>query len=354
MEVEFLSNMRYSLFTSDTEWRQWHVKLGRFWDYFEKASRTPLEVVSRALGPPTPTLNLSPALPSPPASTNASPPFLASYSPITTAYPHPLSMPPYLAPSIPPPIGTMPEVDLRPTARKRSYEDHKLEPPAKRTTRSMVPSASSSTTLTPSTIQGFTPNLPRLPMPNLSISTNHLTSNHTGQHSAHLPLPGGRAMSTVYSGLHHWPQPNVVPSSVALASLNPHANTFSPFSPYGDHCHSQRQSPYPMTSATSPNTAGFPQPPQSQNHLSPSVFLMQRNSPYKPVRGVNTLLVPPPSASMHNQPQQLGFDQMHYQPLGKSISERKTGVVPYMHHEAWPQMHQIPQWPSVSQSNHHG
>lgn len=342
MEVEFLSNMRYSLFTSDSEWRQWHAKLGRFWDYFDKASRTPLEVLPRALGPPTPSLNLSPSLPSPPTSTNASPPFLSSY-------PHPFSMPPFLASSIPP-TGTIPELNMRPAGRKRSYEDNSSEPPAKRMTRAMA-SGTSSTTLTPSTIQGFTPNLPRLPMPNLSITTNPLTNHYPSQHSAHLPLPG-RAMSMVYPGLSNWPQPNSVPSSTAPTPLNPHANTFSP---YGEPSHSQRQSPYPITSATSsPHSACFSQPPPSQSHLSPSVFLMQRNSPYKPVRGVNTLLVPPPSASMQNQPQRLGYDQMHYQPLGKSISERKTGVVPYMHHEAWPQMHQIPPWPSVGQSNYSG
>jgi len=348
MEVEFLSNMRYSLFTTDTEWRQWHVKLGRFWDYFEKASRTPLEVAPRALGPPTPSLNLSPSLPSPPTSTNASPPFLNTYSLSNTGYPQSISIPPYLAPSIPPPSGMMSEVDLRPTARKRIYEDLNLEPPAKRVTKSTASSVCSSTTLTPGTVQGITPNLPRLPIPNLSITTNHSTNTYTGQNAAHLPLPGGRAMSIVFPGINNWPQANVAPSSVGQPSLNAHANTVSP---YGNPNHTQRQSPYPIISANpSPNSAGFPQSSQAQNHVSPSVFLMQRNSPYKPVRNVNTLLVPPPSASMHNQPQHIGYDQMHYQPLGKS--ERKTGVVPYMHHEAWPQMHQIPQWPSLAQSNY--
>lgn len=347
MEVEFLSNMRYSLFTTDTEWRQWHVKLGRFWDYFEKASRTPLEVVPRSLGPLTPSLNLSPTLPSPPTSTNASPPFLNSYALNNTGYPQSISVPPYLAPSIAPPSGLMPEADLRPTARKRVYEDHNSEPPPKRVTRSAAPSVCSSTTLTPGTIQGITPNLPRLPMPNLSITTSHPLNNYTGQHSAHLPLPSGRAMSIVFPGSNNWPPTNVVGSSVGLPSLHPHANTASP---YGDPNHSQRQSPYPIMSAnSSPNSAGFPQSSQPQNHVSPSVFLM-RNSPYKPIRTVNTLLVPPPSASMHNQSQHIGYDQMHYQPLGKT--ERKTGLVPYMHHEAWPPMHQIPQWPSMAQSNY--
>ncbi len=347
MEVEFLSNMRYSLFTTDTEWRQWHVKLGRFWDYFEKASRTPLEVFPRALGPPTPSLNLSPTLPSPPTSTNASPPFFNTYPLNHIGYPPSISFSPYPAPSIPSTSGMMPEIDLRPAARKRVYEDHTSEPPAKRVTRSTAPSVCSSTTVTPGTVQGITPNLPRLPIPNLSITTNHSTNNYAGQYSAHLPPPGGRAMSMVFPGLNNWPQASVVPSSVGPPSLHSHANTASP---YGNANQIQRQSPFPIISASSsPSSAGFQQSSQSQNHVSPSVFLM-RNSPYKPVRNVNALLFPPPSASMHNQAKHIGYDQMHYQPLGKT--ERKTGVVPYMHHEAWPQMHQIPQWPSLAQSNY--
>ena len=39
MEVEFLSNMRYSLLASKEQWKEWHVKLGRFWEYFEQAAR---------------------------------------------------------------------------------------------------------------------------------------------------------------------------------------------------------------------------------------------------------------------------------------------------------------------------
>ena len=348
MEVEFLSNMRYSLFTTDTEWRQWHVKLGRFWEYFEKASRTPSEVFPRSWGPPTPSLNLSPPLPSPPTSTNASPPFLNTYSPSNTGYAQSISMPSYLAPSIPPPSGMMPEVDLRPTARKRLYDDHSLEPPPKRVTRSTTASVCSSTTLTPGTVPGITPNLPRLPVPNLSITTNHSTNNYAGPHPAHLPLPGGRAMSIAFPGLNNWAQTNGAPPSVGPPTLNPHAHAVSP---YGDANRSQRQSPYPIISAnSSPNSASFPQSSLSHTHVSPSVVLMQRSSPYRPVRNVNTLLVPPPPASMYNQPQHIGYDQMHYQPLGKT--ERKTGVVPYMHHEAWPQLHQIPQWPSLTQSNY--
>ena len=43
MEVEFLSNIRYDLFSSEAEWLQWHTKLGLFSDYFNQASKLPAE-----------------------------------------------------------------------------------------------------------------------------------------------------------------------------------------------------------------------------------------------------------------------------------------------------------------------
>ena len=64
------------------------------------------------------------------------------------------------------------------------------------------------------------------------------------------------------------------------------------------------------------------------SQLSPSFFLAQRNSPYRPVRGVSTLLVPPPSLAMQ-QPQNVGREQMHYQPLGRP-QERQQGRLPYV------------------------
>jgi hypothetical protein len=89
----------------------------------------------------------------------------------------------------------------------------------------------------------------------------------------------------------------------------------------------------------------------SQAHPSPSYFLSNRNSPYRPVRGVSTLLVSPPSAAVHNAPHQLPLHQMHYHPLAKSRTEYKTGVVPYMHQAAWSGMYQPQHWPQMPQPN---
>ena len=338
MEVEFLSNMRYTLYASAVEWDRWHEKLGQFWNYFDKASRTPPESTNKALGHLTPLINMQPALPSPPASFHASPPFPTNLSPNNPTYPHPLSMPPYLAPAIPSPVAPMPDVDLRPTARKRSYDDESQEPPAKRITRPLAPPALSSGTMAPTPSSYITP---RLPVPNLSISTTNHTGSFPGSYSAHLPPPAARSMSTVYPGVSQWPQPGnlLTPSlpSGPLGNLPP--MTDQP----------PRQAPYSVGSRTSSPTSGnFPQ--TSQELLSPSGFPTQRSSPYKPLRGVNTLLVPPPSASMHNPTLNFGLNRMHYQPLGKPMSERKSGVVPYMHHDAWLQPQQMPHWSSLAPS----
>ena len=40
MEVEFLSNMRYSLLASKEEWEEWLVKLAKFYEYMQRAQRS--------------------------------------------------------------------------------------------------------------------------------------------------------------------------------------------------------------------------------------------------------------------------------------------------------------------------
>jgi hypothetical protein len=62
---------------------------------------------------------------------------------------------------------------------------------------------------------------------------------------------------------------------------------------------------------------------------SPSVYLQQRASPYKPVRHVNRLLYPPPSASLdqYHLAVPVPPTHMHYQPLGRR-NDLRTGVVP--------------------------
>ena len=334
MEVEFLSNMRYTLFASEEKWKAWHTKLGRFSDYYDRASRFRAENIPRNMTLPTPQFSGHPHLPSPPVSQSTSPPFMTNPSSGHPGLPHPLSVHPYLAPNIPSPASAMSDVDLKPWSRKRSLEDHSLEPPPKRVS-TLNPSVVSSTTLTPSTVKDTPPSVPRLSMPNLSISTG----SHHGSSPAQLPMPSGRAMSTVFPGPARWPQNGTLPSLQSSAYFG-HPGSARSCSPLTGQ--PNRQSPYTTGPSTpSPTSFHFPQNTQTPNNLSPSGLPAPRNSPYKPIRGVNTLLVPPPSASLHNQPENVSYDQMHYQPLGKPISEQKRGVLPYLPFETWSQSHHM-------------
>lgn len=339
MEVEFLSNMRYTLYVSDKEWKEWHVKLGRFWHHFDRASKKPLEPVLRNRSLHSSSVSTSLDLPSPPASTNTSPPYPTHNSFSHPALPHPLSVPPYLPPSIPSPTSLLPDTDPRSSGRKRSHDEQPSEPPAKRPLSSFPPSGTSSTTLTPSTARGITPAIPRLPMPNLSVPTN---SHHNGGYHgspAQLPLPASRSSSESFPTPVRWPQNGTLPALPQPAPFNvpPQANFSGP-----SEWHSRHSSYGPSSATPSPTSYQFPQSQHTPTHLSPAEYPAIRHSPYKPVRSVNTLLVPPPSASMHNPPQGLGNDQMRYQQLGKPLSERKTGIPPFMHQDSWAQPPPVP------------
>jgi len=92
----------------------------------------------------------------------------------------------------------------------------------------------------------------------------------------------------------------------------------------------------------------------AQSQLSPSHFLTQRSSPYRPVRDISTLLVPPPSGALAHPSHHIPQEQMHWQTLGKNPHERKSGRVPYLHRDAWPESHQIEQWPTLYPINMQG
>lgn len=355
MEVEFLSNMRYTLYASEAEWAAWHVKLGKFGNYFDLASRIPSSSAATAskmmsISLPAPVAHYRADLPTPPASVQPSPPLTKTSPPVPQPVPsamtaaghgnflnHPLWAPPYLPPSTAT-LALGAEVDPR-WSRKRSHEDESQEPPRKR--YSLTPGTNAAAAPTSSMINEPSPPVPRLPLPNLSISTGDHQENHPHGPALSQPfLPHGRSMAAVFPGPSRWPQTGMLPS--AQSGYLPGMNAISPMNDW-----SSRRSPYPPRSATpSPTSFNFPSQP-APSHQSPSGYLCSRSSPYRPVRGVNTLLVPPPSGSMHNPPPHPGYDQMYYQPLGKPMSEQRAGVLPYMHHEGWTQSthmsHVLPQ-----------
>ena len=327
MEVEFLSNMRYSLLASKEQWREWQEKLGKFWDYCDAATKAPLPQLSPGM-----VSNLQPNLPSPPNSIQASPPPLPTVYPPSSSTTHPQnwSRSSYAAPIISP-LHTIPDLDHI-LARKRSYDADAEEPAAKRRL------AGPPSTSFPSNIPPIRLDAPRLPIPNLTISTSQpYGSSYHGpnsfpQNAPLLPPLSGRALSTVYPTTPTRMSQAPILTPIGAGSLQGTHSANSSITP-------RRQSPYLaahdlLSLGSSPVSANF------THHInSPSFYLQQRASPYKPVRHVNTLLYPPPSSSMHEY--SMNVEHMHYQPLGKK-HEYRSGV-------AYPQQ----PWPAMPQPKFH-
>jgi hypothetical protein len=221
MEVEFLSNMRYSLFASGGQWWEWQEKLRRFRVHCDSAQKAPLPQLS-------------------------------------------------------------PETD------SVRYGGNGDEPGVERVTRP----ATTGLEHFPSRIPPLGQDSPRLPVPSLAISTSQpINSSYDGattvsQNISLLPPLRGLAMSVVY------------PSVPAYTPQLPMPTPTGPPSQYGSHGTSvsgdvtspHQQSPHSVQDlpplGPSPISAYFP----IQN--SPSIYLQQRTSPFKPVRHMNTLLHP--------------------------------------------------------------
>ncbi|KAH3939396.1 hypothetical protein HBH53_235390 [Parastagonospora nodorum] len=344
MEVEFLSNMRYSLFTSKERWEEWHTVLGKFGTFFDKASRIPASGTISPVGPPTPSLAVPHNfVPSPPTAQQTSPPTAMMYSPNHAAFSNTPLLQPQATSTTVSPIGSLPE--LGPIVRKRSA-DYGAEQSFKRQAHGFAPgpygNAPPIPTLQTPVNRSFEvpPSVNRLPpLPSLSIPAPQPMQPAQGKNWSELPLPGpgARSMAMVYPPPVQWQQPIGTPTSMPAP---PFSNNYTPTSS------SRQMSPYPPSAGSSPVSA---YPTSASRQLSPSHFLNQRQSPYRPVRGVHTLLVPPPPTSMHNPAQNIGYNQMQYQPLGRPNTERRAGLLPYMDRNAWPETNQFNQLPIPQQ-----
>lgn len=321
MEVEFLSNMRYELYASLAEWEEWKSKLGRFGSFYDKASR-----VNQSSGnsPTTPVTQALPIkLPSPPS----------GHTPISGSYanlPNPMHTLPHLPRS---PVRQPPGVDYS-MARKRSLDISSDLPPAKRIHSSLSASTHvSPTVMTPNSM--FTPGsantatsydsvrVPQLPLPTLPNP-----ANRNGSQLAPLPLPGPRAMSAVYPNTTGHSQPvtqiTAGPPNMPLMP-NPGMGVMASGSLVPSRAGSAHTSPTNLYGSGTPTRPG----------LSPSYFLMNRSSPYRPVRHVNTLLYPPPSGAMQHPIKNIDYQQIHYQSLSKSDSQLRSGPMPCLQPDAW-------------------
>ncbi|KAJ9602948.1 hypothetical protein H2200_012728 [Cladophialophora chaetospira] len=341
MEVEFLSNMRYDLYASAEEWSQWKAKLGRFGAFYQKASQLPYLNEARTNGsaPVTPTApNFPHKLPSPPSTHHSMNPYSNSTA-STNHYP----VLPHPSASVPPPPNSplRQQVDAKgyQQERKRSADDSAELPPAKRqlftgqvsgNTNHVPPSlpyARNNFRVSPTRSTGIPDlgasstslDIPRLDIPRLSASIPP-PSGHPTPLSAH-PT---RAMSGVYPAATSSYSHPVTPISAIPQNIFQ-----NPIPSLGE----QRSiSNYPSTH-TSPSN-GYNTTPTLPG-LSPSYFLTHRTSPYRPVRHVNTLLIPPPATALQAPVRNIPSNQIHYQPLSKVDTERRTGPLPFFQSDSW-------------------
>lgn len=360
MEVEFLSNMRYSLLVSKDQWEEWLVKLSKFWGYCERASRPVLSpltipsptrsIVNSSIRSPTGHLVLTPTLHSTPASRS---PYDAPYA---ANHQWPSQATVQACSAVPA------QTDARNGFKKRAYADEDpTEPPAKRAALHTQGIPAQPSNMYSQTRQRTTSSLEplRLPVPNLTVNTvanpaqtayNSVASHAPIQQSAlSLPpmVPGVRAMATVYpsnttsSSFSGNTSTTSVPPSVSTPLTSSAPSGFPSMTNYATP--TKRHSPGSLTPAAAAALGNSSPLSESFGHghhgvrtpisQSPSVYLQHRSSPYRPVRHVNTLLFPPPSSSLHEYhlsgPNQalVAPVQMHYQPLGRR-HEYHTGIVP--------------------------
>ncbi|KAK4131509.1 hypothetical protein BT67DRAFT_387581 [Trichocladium antarcticum] len=385
MEVEFLSNMRYSLLVSVDQWEEWLDRLTGFWSYLELAQQALSPSPSPLLIPSPTHRNFMSPLPSPTGPLQLTPTFQSTGHSRGTQPPHTTPFTssgapnwPYLGSNAVSPLALKPQGQQ--LYRKRSFpEEDTVEHPAKRIGRVPVgqgelaghlpsqallqhPPAGLQAQMAPQHLQSRSaPSVAadqgRLSVPSLTLNTAQSAAvvpvtqhqpygavAYAPPQASPLSLPplvsGVRAMSTVF------PTTTYAPSQPAPATCGAVTPTSS-YAPRSYGTPTKRLSPQHVLATSTPYTGSSPLVDPRSNHMtpmgnagstsgfhtpvshSPSIYLQQRNSPYKPVRHVNTLLYPPPSAFLqqYHLPNAVLPNQMHYRPLGKR-TEYRTGIVP--------------------------
>ncbi|CAG8070723.1 unnamed protein product [Penicillium salamii] len=341
MEVEFLSNIRYDLFSSEAEWNKWHNKLSLFADYFNQASMLPIESATLRVSPPR-LQSQSPSSKLPSPSSDLRPQSQPNWCMPLNGLP-PYSMPPQ-------PLSGEPALG---GPRKRSRDDNVDMHPSKRVAMSSATSAPSMTV--PTTTMTAMPTLPPVltptsapvaPMSNISrLPPPHQPPHLQNSYSTPLTLPSSTPshLPAIMPPMYHRPQNWQQMPPLSIPQMQ--SGTYS--APSLPELGRQHPTSFGVSSAAvSPAVSAY-SAHTPQNHLSPSFFLANRNSPYRPVRSVNTLLIPPPSSSLQQQ-RSVPFDHMHYQPLGKGSTSRKTGLLPYIQPDAWNPPYLQPIYPPSS------
>lgn len=338
MEVEFLSNIRYNLFVSLKEWNEWLAKLGLFSGYLDRSSRACHNEGAAAkpasqLPWPTPIPSsadytrpaLVPQLSNPPVPSVPDRPSHLQWNQSMAEQQYPL----------PTNVSSEPVNPLT-RNRKRCWDgENDLHPPKRVATGDPVQGNSSSYhSAGPASWPYVVPPYaaPTAPVANPENRRGMVPSVSTVGLAAPSFTSQPPLLSTGAMPMSYPTGTSLCPSSYMPATLAPlPAPSRQDASSNGGTI--QHQGPYPMSSSAISPLHSYSAHATPLN-LSPSAIL-DRNSPYEPVRGVNTLLRPPPSTSL-NQPRKLSVDEIHYQPLGKAAREQKSGVLPYYYQpDAW-------------------
>lgn len=382
MEVEFLSNMKYALLASKEQWEEWLEKLSSYYIFWDRAT-TPVSPSARVV--PSPTL----LIPSPTMGKDysplSSPTGYQSQQPISRTNGNQIYLSPnhpgnpVLFPTVTGTMGTVspPRPDLSMNARKRSWDEQSVEPPAKRAYRAPQQA--------PSSVPKTAPDARRLPVPSLTlntaqqapvtqppyVATNYSIPQATPYGVSLPPLePGIRAMSTVYAPptTASWIAPPTVtsggPAQPLQSIVPPPTSLVTPTSQYPPTSNATYGTPTKRLSPINTLTPGaaynasspLHEYPQNGFHTpishSPSIYLQHRASPYRPIRQVRTLLNPPPPASLQGyQLPAIPPSQMHYQPIGRR-NDQRTGIVPeYRNQEMYSSISRL--GPNHHQQQHH-
>jgi hypothetical protein len=364
MEVEFLSNMKYNLYTSLEQWTEWETKLSKFCKYWDAASsiieqppQTLYAPISRSTLPIIHT-----HLPSPPLTEALQSPLVRSpYSMVDSAPVSPLSArPPQPPPSyrqtveqLPPrghsniyepvrsthskkrsydgdeyreqqtkrvALGQMQQAPIRQPPQQQAYyhqpsygygENYnagiipplQLEPPVLCATSYQVlpqPQLFATSSVVASILPSNGPSYPSYPTSYTRSNSWSLApqSSTRGSHNIQIPSFGTNVSPVSYSA---------VPS----AQVSPLTNDYK----------SRQLQAYGQVPA---RTQGHPQAtlqPTSQMSYPSSFGTIDRLSPYRPVRGVNTLASDLP-APLSPTPAHHYPESMQYYPLAKTRSTR--------------------------------
>ncbi|RPA85801.1 hypothetical protein BJ508DRAFT_167764 [Ascobolus immersus RN42] len=365
MEVEFLSNMKYDLYTSPEQWNQWETRLSKFAKYWDAASSIS-EMPPQALYAPMPRTTLPTIytqLPSPPLTEVLQSPSVRSpYSAIDSAPVSPLSARP------PPPPSYRQSVHHLPTrghvnvyepvraihSKKRSYDgdEEYREQQNKRVALGQMQQAPirqppqqqqayyqqhsygygenySSTIMPPQQLEPpvlcnaayqdllqpqlfATSTVVASILPSSGPSYPSYPTSYTRHNSWSLgPQPSSRASHNIQIPAFGSNQSPVSYSAVSSAQISPLTNNYKPRPSYS----------YGQIPARTQGQSQATLHPTSQASYSNAFGTFDQLSPYRPRVGVHTLASNLP-APLSPTPSQHYPDSMQFYPLAKTRSTR--------------------------------